>query len=426
MYISTYKTHHFALLPQTMEKYYCALPFKWFSILLNRTKVTSKYAILGFFVLLNSGFELEAQLSNESSISILTCAPGDELYSIFGHTAIRVYDPQLKMDYVFNYGTFDFNTPNFYLKFMRGQLDYVLSVSTFDRFMLEYQHDKRSVWEQKLNISQEEKESLYKALMVNYEPENRSYHYHFFFDNCATRVRDIIAEQAEGTLIYPDESYIGQMTFRDAIASYLHEKPWTRLGLEIVLGQPTDDLVNASSVQFLPDYLMQQFAGAKTTSTGTLIIEETSTLQAFEATQSSGFIWSPVLWLWVLAVLVLAYTWWCVQKHRSSQWLNVLIFLLTTVMGALITFLWFFTEHTVTGPNWHILWANPLHLLLIFPFFKSIRFMQIIKVILVLPILITLLLFPFIPQYMPPALWPFWFILALRIVFYNTKKPALN
>ncbi len=409
-----------------MENKCNILPFKWFSVLLNRIQITSKYAILGIFVLLNSGIDLKGQLSNESSISILTCAPGDELYSIFGHTAIRVYDPHLKMDYVFNYGTFDFNTPNFYLKFMRGQLDYVLSVTTFDRFMLEYQREQRSVWEQKLNISQEEKEALFKALMINYEPENRSYHYHFFFDNCATRVRDVIADHINGGLIYPDQTYIGQLTFRDAIASYLQEKPWTRLGLEIVLGQPTDDLVDASSVQFLPDYLLEQFAGAENKISGSPIIQGIIPLQEFMAHKSSAFVWSPNIWLWILAILVLAYTLYCYRKLKSSHWLNVLVFLLTTVMGVLITFLWFFTEHTVTGPNWHLLWANPLHLLLIFPFFKHTTISKVIRVVLLIPVLLTLLLFPVFPQYMPPVLWPFWLIIAVRIVFYNTKRPVLN
>ncbi len=409
-----------------MKKKHILLPFKWFSLLLNRTKVTSKYAILGLFVLLNSGIELKGQLSNESSISILTCAPGDELYSIFGHTAIRVSDPHLKMDYVFNYGTFDFNTPNFYLKFMRGQLDYVLSVSTFDRFMLEYQLEQRSVWEQKLNLPQEEKEALFKALMINYEPENRSYHYHFFFDNCATRVRDIIADQINGGLVYPNQTYLGQMTFRDAIASYLQETPWTRLGLEIILGQPTDDLVDASSVQFLPDYLMEQFAGAETKLSGSPIMQEKIPLQEFMPYKSNTILWSPIIWLWFLAIMVLAYTWYCNKTLKSSQWLNVLVFSLTTVLGILIAFLWFFTEHTVTGPNWHILWANPLHLLLIFPFFKSASINKVIKVVLLIPVLLTLFLFPVFPQYMPPVLWPFWLILAVRILFYNTKNTALN
>ncbi|GAO28789.1 Lnb N-terminal periplasmic domain-containing protein [Geofilum rubicundum] len=405
-----------------MEKDYFSLFFKWLSILPRATKTYIKYGLLGVFVLLNSNAEIKGQLSKESSISILTCAPGDELYSIFGHTAIRVNDPKLKIDYIFNYGTFDFNTPNFYLKFLRGQLDYVLSVSTFDRFMLEYKQEQRSVWEQKLNISQEEKEKLFKALMVNYEPENRAYHYHFFFDNCATRVRDIIAEQVNDTIVFPDQTYIGEMTFRDAIGTYLQEKPWTRLGLDIILGAPTDDLIDASSVQFLPDYLMEQFAAAEMSPSGDPVIQEETTLQQFQIPSEQSFLWTPVLWLWILALFVLAYTWRCFKMKKSSHWLNVLLFSVTTVLGALITFLWFFTSHSVTGPNWHILWANPLHLLLIFPFLQNGSFSGIVRIVLALPVILLLIVFPFLPQYMPPVLWPVWFMMATRIVFYNTHK----
>jgi hypothetical protein len=215
------------------------------------------------------------------------------------------------------------------------------------------------------------------------------------------------------------------MSFRDAIASYLQEKPWTRLGLDILLGQPTDDLIDAASVQFLPDFLMLQFTDAKTLPEEVPIIEEKFTLLSFNSSSSPSFIWSPTIWLWLLALLVLSYTYWGYKRQKSSQWLNVLIFSTTTILGALITFLWFFTEHTVTGPNWHILWANPFHILLVYPFFQRASIVRVIKVLLILPIVLTLLLFPFFPQYMPPVLWPFWLILAIRIAFYRTKKATI-
>ena len=158
------------------------------------------YTILPLFILLNSGTSLQAQFSNQSEISILTCAPGEELYSIFGHTAIRVRDSISNTDYVFNYGTFDFNTSNFYLKFMKGELNYFLSVTTFERFIREYEFQKRSIAEQHLNLTSNEKGSIIGALVNNSLPENREYHYHFFYDNCATRIRDIIDNNLSGAL----------------------------------------------------------------------------------------------------------------------------------------------------------------------------------------------------------------------------------
>ena len=166
---------------------------KQFFITLHLIITCRKYLILPAFVLLNSITPSKAQLSPSAQVSIITCAPGDELYSIFGHSAIRVNDSINQIDLVFNYGTFDFDTPNFYLKFMRGKLNYMLSMAPYDRFLFEYVYYKRSVWEQVLDLSEVEKNNLFQALIINAEPEHRNYHYHFFFDNCATRIRDMAA-----------------------------------------------------------------------------------------------------------------------------------------------------------------------------------------------------------------------------------------
>ncbi len=375
-----------------------------------------KYLILTALILLNTNQLLSNQLSDDAHISILTCAPGDELYSIFGHTAIRVADPTHNFDLVFNYGTFNFNTPNFYLKFARGQLDYMLSVTTFDRFVYEYRYEGRSVWEQVLDLSPYEKKQLFQALLINAEPENRAYAYHFFFDNCATRVRDIAVRHFVDDVVFDVPQYIGTMTFRHAIGSYLQEKPWIKLGLDLLLGQPTDDKVDASSVQFLPDYLMWQFDAAHTASGGQGLVKTTNTILLFEPENKSRTV-SPAIWLWLGLIPVVLLSWVDFKYQKRQYWLDAILFSLTTLFGALIIFLWFFTSHSVTGPNWHILWANPLHLALLFPFRKDTKW--IVKtpaIISLLLIIASLLFFPFMPQYIPPALIPVWLMLSVRLV----------
>lgn len=380
-----------------------------------------EYAILGLFILLNSFMPLRAQLSQESRITILTCSPGEELYSIFGHTAMRVVDPVLEIDYVFNYGTFDFNTPNFYLKFMRGQLDYALSVSDFSYFLPEYRQAGQSVIEQSLNLTTDEKNRLFKALISNYEPQNRYYKYHFFFDNCATRVRDVIASNIGDTIVFPEKEYKDLISFRDAIGTYLHNRPWTKLGLDLILGAPTDDPVNASSIQFLPDYLMLQFSDAHRAESNTALIHSTETLLESKQPETAKPA-PPVVWLSLLALAVLVYSYISYRKRKSSMWLNSLIFSLIGILGLLIIFLWFFTSHTVTGPNWHIIWANPLYLILLIPSFSNSRAGTLIRQLMVLAIFLFAILSAFMPQYIPGALIPVWIILIVRLIFFDTRK----
>lgn len=389
---------------------------KLFFISLVNGKLNQKYLILLPLILLNSFLPVQGQLSSDTKISILTCAPGDELYSIFGHSAIRIKDTVNDVDYVFNYGTFDFNTPNFYLKFMRGQLNYMLSVSTYDRFLFEYIYDKRSVWEQQLELSDLEKNNLYRALIINAEPENRYYHYHFFFDNCATRIRDMAADHVTGRVQFgriPEQSD-KKMSYRQAIASYLIYKPWTKLGLDILLGQPTDHPVDARSIQFLPDYLMLQFQGAIRKSDEKPIVNNTVTILDFNKNEIRSAL-QPDYLLWLAALIITLITWISYKKQKSNKWLDVILFTTTGVLGLLITFLWFFTEHTVTGPNWHLLWANPLHLFMIFGTSKVYTKFKPIYYLILAGVLITTLFFYIMPQFMPWSLLPLWLILCVRL-----------
>lgn len=382
-----------------------------------------KYWILIFFILLNSFIPIKSQLSPDASISILTCAPGDELYSLFGHTAIRVKDPATETDYVFNYGTFNFNTPNFYLKFMRGQLNYMLSVTSYQHFLYEYQFSGRSVWEQTLDLTQNEKQQLFRALIINAEPENRYYQYHFFFDNCATRVRDMAIEFIPQGVNFEIPDYLENMTFRDAIAYYLQHRPWTKLGLDILLGQPTDDLVDKSSIQFLPDYLMWQFETATRNDNNQPVALEIQTVLEFQQDAQYPFL-SPMLVLWTISLIIIAVTAWEYKRKIFLKWVNVVIFGFTSILGLLICFLWFFTEHSVTGPNWHLLWANPLHLFVIRAAWYNNRFNRYINLLVLVALVVLLTGFSFIPQYIPASLVPVWLVLIIRLLMVARVKPG--
>ncbi|MFO7596490.1 MAG: DUF4105 domain-containing protein, partial [Desulfocurvibacter africanus] len=190
-------------------------------------------------------------LSGASSVSVLTMLPGGELYSAWGHTAIRITDPLAGLDVTFNYGTFDFDQPDFYLKFVRGQLDYELSAASFEQTLRAYRFLERAVIEQQLDLTLEQRNRLFGLLQANYLPENRAYRYDFFFDNCSTRPRDIL-ENTLALHIGSDKADPNADSFRRLLKAGLADKPWTEFGIDLVLGLPSDRIATPRERLFLP------------------------------------------------------------------------------------------------------------------------------------------------------------------------------
>lgn len=226
-------------------------------------KRTILYPLLTFYLLIFSNGQAIASGNDSIRLSLLTCAPGEEIYSLFGHTAIRYEDPVNGIDAVFNYGLFSFNTPNFILRFSLGETDYQLGATDYAHFAAEYAFDGRSVWQQTLNLSKEEKAELIRLLQKNYLPENRVYRYNFFYDNCATRPRDKIEESIDGKVIYPAEPQDGSLSFRDIVHQYCKGHPWARFGIDLCIGSEADRPITQRQMMFAPFYLMDAFAGAQ-------------------------------------------------------------------------------------------------------------------------------------------------------------------
>lgn len=361
-------------------------------------------------------------LSPRASVSILTCAPGDELYSVFGHTAIRVTDPVQEIDLVFNYGTFDFGTPFFYLKFGHGTLDYILSVTTFRQFMQEYFITGRSVWEQILELPAGDKNWLFSALLENAQPQNRAYRYDFFYDNCATRVRDVVLEPVEEALVVSGQTPPAPATFRRAIRPYLAQKPWIRLGIDLVLGTPADAETDLWSLMFLPDYLMSGFATLELHSAGENrpLVGETTQLLEFNQSAPSGEGLSPMLTLWLLAVVLLFVTLAGYYGVWRALWLNPLLFVTVGLLGVLIGYLSFVSQHVATGHNWNFLWANPLWLLLVTNVNRWWK--RLLGWGLLGGMLFLLLFFWSLPQQLPLELIPVWLLLSARLALWLLRK----
>ena len=191
------------------------------------------YTYISIFLFLWPAVQTTATENDSIRLSLLTCAPGEEIYSLFGHTAIRYENPSRGIDAVFNYGIFSFSAPNFVLRFALGETDYQLGATDYEYFAKEYEYDGRSVWQQVLNLTNEEKTELIRLLEENYRPQNRVYRYNFFYDNCATRPRDKIEESIEGQVVYPTTPPDNARSFRDIVHQYCQGHPWARFGIEL-------------------------------------------------------------------------------------------------------------------------------------------------------------------------------------------------
>ena len=188
-----------------------------------------KKFLSALLVLSGSLLSAQIQLSNKAEISIITCGPTQaELYSAFGHSAIRVHDSLNQIDAAYNYGLFSFDQPNFYLNFARGSSFYILGVQSYPDFRYTYIYYNRSLHEQKLNLTPEQKQKVFDFLQWNALPENKSYRYDYFYDNCATRVRDVFNKTLKGEVRF-DSTYIKtDYTIRNLTDLYLQQQPLGR------------------------------------------------------------------------------------------------------------------------------------------------------------------------------------------------------
>lgn len=320
-----------------------------------------------FLILLLPLNTIGQELSDQSTISIITCSPGNMLYSQFGHSAIRVKDDSQNLDIVFNYGTFDFDTPYFYLKFTRGKLNYKLSVNYFKDFKASYINENRSIYEQKLNISLEEKQKLFKALLVNYQPENRYYKYNFLFDNCTTRVRDLIENNLEKTIEYLPPKRAKWKFFMGMLKEYLTHSPWIRLSFDIILGQKIYDHVTHHQEMFLPDYLMLYYEHTFYDNADLLFQPVNTIFEANRSNQSVSFVTSPIFIFSILLLFFILLG----LLNVYPVFIDYSLLFLSGLIGMLLVFLWFFTDHETTKWNIHVLWAFPFNFFVTFFLFRK-------------------------------------------------------
>jgi len=368
-----------------------------------------------------------AELSPEAKISLLTCSPGDEIYSYFGHSAIRVKDPKSGIDFVFNYGVFSFYSPNFIWRFIRGETDYMLYGYSMASFLESYIEEHRSVYEQILNISQVEKQKLFEALVENAKKENRVYRYRHFSDNCSTRVRDQFERCVNQQLKY-DTTKDVRLSYRQLIDQCVPKNSWNGFGIKIALGIPCDHITTFSEKMFLPDYLMKSMGGAKlvTNDLEVPFVLPTTTIYDAKYVYPGFDLTSPVIVIHLLLLFVLALTVFEYRKRKRLIWLDFLIFFSLGTAGMVISFLCFFSVLEATGWNLNLIWALPTHLifavLLLIPSMR-LKLNLYLKFTSAL-IILFLLSNPFLPQTFHWLILPICVVILLRtgVIFFIPRK----
>ncbi|MDR1673783.1 MAG: DUF4105 domain-containing protein [Bacteroidales bacterium] len=353
---------------------------------------------------------------NSTEISLLTAAPGEELYAAFGHSAVRVKDTISGLDAVFNYGMFDFNQPGFYTNFAQGRMNYCLGVQSFGQFVSTYARENRPVRELVFALDSAQKDHMIRFLFRNAQPENRNYLYHFFLDNCATRIRDLLNLTCEGLVLPVSQK---KSTYRALVYQYTNNHPWGRFGIDVALGLPTDRSTDMFAQMFLPDYLEDAFA--KATCSGQSLVRDTRNVVTPEQPLQVQAGWlTPSLTGWMLLVLALAFRF----IRKSAKLFDFLLFFTVGLTGLLVTFLWFFTDHTNTHGNLNIIWALPTHSVMAFLLIlrKQNNFTR--KYFLATAVIAVLLLlaWAFLPQHLNTALIPVTIAIAVRAYSISTTK----
>lgn len=305
-------------------------------------------------------------------VSLLTCQPHEEIYSLYGHTALRYHDLKRNEDWAFNYGIFNFHAPHFVLRFVFGLTDYELGVIPTDIFKQEYRRFGSQVTEQVLNLTNEEKHAIHKALYENYRPENRVYRYNYFYDNCTTRARDMVERNINGQVRYQDNPDY-EPTYREMVRECTMAHPWATWGNDFLLGIKADLKTDQRQQEFLPNNLLHDFARAQIIRTDgryvPLVKETRQIVPSGVQIVEQDFPLTPTecaIILLIISLLVFAYEW---KKRRTLKWWDILLMTMQGLMG-LVLFVMIFSQHPTTSINLQILLFNPLPLFYIYIMYR--------------------------------------------------------
>jgi hypothetical protein len=379
---------------------------------------------------------MQAQSETEADtlqLSLLTCAPGGEIYELYGHSALRVKCLTDGSDWVFNYGIFDFSTPNFMWRFMLGQTDYTVAAMPYMYFCDAYRREGRAVTEQVLNLRPAEEARLLDVVIQHVSQEGWNYRYNFLYDNCVTRLIHMIEDCVDGQVEWPTAEE-GKRTFRDMLHESTEvQSPWNCFGQDLILGAEVDEPLSVTKQMFSPIYaerfVCEAVVRGADGQTRPLVSQPAPLVTSYASTlETNGCAMMPTIVLSVFAVLWLMIGCWEMKRGKVCMALDNVILAVRGVLGILVALLFFASEHPAVGSNWLILFLNPLPLFLLVwklcgnraeKHQRYVLFMVVEMVLIGIVLLLS-------PQVVPPMVYVLLAALALRgVMGYQTLRKAI-
>lgn len=370
-----------------------------------------------FLLLISSICQAQIRLSDQAEISVLTLGPSqEEVFTAFGHSAFRVYDPVNRIDAAYNYGVFDFDQPNFYLNFAMGNNLYMLGVMSYPHFEYAYISENRYIHEQVLNLRPAQKQRLFDFLQWNALPENRRYLYDYFYDNCATKIPEVTLKVFGDSVVF-DGSYITtDYTFRELTDLYLDQQPWGDLGIDVGLGLPTDKQATPYEYMFLPDYVESGFAHATILQDGKHepLVKHTNYIYESRPEKVPVNFFQPLVLFMIFLVVTTYVSYQDIKRRKISMAFDTVLFGALGFLGICLLLLWTATSHQAAAKNFNLFWALPTHALAVIAFFQQPRWLKVYFLAVAVLTVLLLITWPLLPQKLNYSLLPFVMAIALR------------
>jgi hypothetical protein len=359
---------------------------------------------------------LISQETPRAEVYLITCGPGTEIYSVYGHSALRIVVPEKKIDTVYNWGVFDFATPNFAWKFAKGRLNYSLGVDSYETFLRDYFLEQRWVISQKFNLETPDIERLFLLLEENLKPENITYSYDFYYDNCSTRIRDLMEKAVGEDLLYPPEKTKKELqTFRYLTGEYEKVFPWLKLGIDLLIGSPGDKKASFREMMFLPAHLkngLSELLIRRNSKMIPLLQDPEIVLDIDQQPLKEKLFISPLFVFSLLLIIIIILTA-SVRRKTANNIIDIFLFSVFSVLALLMIFFNFFTDHHQLRWNLNIIWLNPFIILCLTSLVFKKNWSGWFRIVFYLAVLFLLFL-AVLPQHINNAFFPLIIILMIR------------
>lgn len=369
-----------------------------------------------FLLLILFSRVLISQETPQPEVYLITCGPGTEIYSVYGHSALRIVVPEKKIDTVYNWGVFDFATPNFAWKFAKGRLIYSLGVYSFEAFLKDYFLEQRWVISQKFNLETPDIERLFLLLEENLKPENITYSYDFYYDNCSTRIRDLMEKAVGEDLLYPPEKTKKELqTFRYLTGEYEKVYPWLKLGIDLLIGSPGDKKASFREMMFLPAHLkngLSELLIRRNSKMIPLLQDPEIVLDIDQQPLKEKLFTSPLFVFSLLLIIIIILTA-SVRRKTVNNIIDIFLFSVFSILALLMIFFNFFTDHHQLRWNLNIIWLNPFIILCLTSLVFKKDWSGWFGIVFYLAVLFLLFL-AVLPQHINNAFFPLIIILMIR------------